>query len=188
MDIEQILSNIYKMPPSSLKAMVSCVDEVEYPKHTFLFNEGHKAHICYFIKSGIIRAYSRMDDKEITFWIGIEGDTVLPLPMLISGNAEFCNLELLEQSVLFQLPIERLHKLYNTDIHIANWGRRYAELSCIEAEKAFIARQFKTAEERYEELLCHCPKILQRVPLGVVASYLGISQTSLSRIRAKIVL
>lgn len=89
------------MPPSSLEAMVSCADEVEYPKHTLLFNEGHKANICYFIKSGIIRAYSHMDDKEITFWIGIEGDTVLPLPMLYPVIQNFVILNFLSKACYF---------------------------------------------------------------------------------------
>lgn len=73
-----------------------------------------------------------------------------------------------------------------TDIHVANWGRRFAEYTCIKSEQLFIARQFKTPTEMYKELLTECPDIIQRVPLGIVASYLGISQVSLSRIRAKI--
>ena len=76
--------------------------------------------------------------------------------------------------------------MYYTDIHIANWGRKYAEYACIKSEKLFIARQFKTSLERYQELINEYPSITQRVHLGIVASYLGISQVNLSRIRAQI--
>ncbi|MSL47046.1 Crp/Fnr family transcriptional regulator, partial [Escherichia coli] len=63
---------------------------------------------------------------------------------------------------------------------------KYAEYACIKSEKLFIARQFKTSLERYQELINEYPSITQRVQLGIVASYLGISQVNLSRIRAQI--
>ena len=78
------------------------------------------------------------------------------------------------------------YKSDKKDIHIANWGRKFAERECIKSEQLFISRQFKTSLERYQDLIADYPDILQRVPLGIIASYLGISQVSLSRIRAKI--
>ena len=88
--------------------------------------------------------------------------------------------------MLYELSVDKLHDLYLADIHIANWGRKFAERECIKSEQLFIARQFKTSLERYQDLIADYPDILQRVPLGIIASYLGISQVSLSRIRAKI--
>ena len=82
--------------------------------------------------------------------------------------------------------MERLQRLYQSDIHISNWGHRYVEYACIKSEKLFIARQFKTSLERYRELIDEYPDITQRIPLGIIAYYLGISQVSLSRIRARI--
>ena len=86
---------------------------------------------------------------------------------------------------MYEIDLGRLQDLYRNDIHIANWGRRYAESACIKSEKLFIARQFKTSLERYQELINEYPSIIQRVPLGIIASYLGISQVNLSRIRAQ---
>ena len=59
------------------------------------------------------------------------------------------------------------------------------ERTCIQTEQLFINRQFKTSTEMYQELIANYPDITQRVPLGIIASYLGISQVNLSRIRAK---
>jgi len=53
-------------------------------------------------------------------------------------------------------------------------------------EERFVGAQFKTAAERYENLLVQSPHILERVPLGYIASYLGISQETLSRIRSRL--
>ena len=81
---------------------------------------------------------------------------------------------------------QSLHELFGKDIHIANWGREFAEQELLKTEERFIGRQFKTSLERYRDLMNHTPDLLQRVQLGYIASYLGITQVSLSRIRAKI--
>jgi CRP-like cAMP-binding protein len=95
-------------------------------------------------------------------------------------------IELLEDSGLFRLPMQALRDLYRTDVHLANWGRVLVERVWQQAEQQLIARQFRTAEERYAELLQHSPHLLQRVALGHIASYLGITQVTLSRVRAKL--
>ncbi len=184
MELIDIINRVYRLPQPSLDAFASTVAEVEYPKRFLLFRQGRKEKKSYFIKRGLARAYALKDGKEVTFWFGREGDTLLSFPTLFDGQ-EYANTELMEDSILYEIELARLRELYTSDIHLATWGRRHAELSCIQAEKLFIARQFKTSTELYRELLDEHPDITQRVPLGIVASYLGISQVSLSRIRAK---
>jgi CRP-like cAMP-binding protein len=93
--------------------------------------------------------------------------------------------ELLEDGGLFRLNMAALQVLYQTDVHLANWGRVLVERVWQQTEQQLIARQFRTAEERYADLLHHSPHLLQRVALGHLASYLGITQVTLSRVRAK---
>ncbi len=173
MDIYDIIDNIYKLPLASKEALLNETPEVTYPKgfHLFLANR----------KSSTYKS-----DKKVTFWFGKEGDAIFPLQTLYNNQAGYENIELLEDSVLYELSVDKLHDLYLADIHIANWGRKFAERECIKSEQLFISRQFKTSLERYQDLIADYPDILQRVPLGIIASYLGISQVSLSRIRAKI--
>ena len=104
----------------------------------------------------------------------------------VNDEKGYETIELMEDSVLYMLERGQLYRLFEEDIHIANWGRKFAERECIKSEQLFISRQFKTSLERYQDLIADYPDILQRVPLGIIASYLGISQVSLSRIRAKI--
>ena len=72
------------------------------------------------------------------------------------------------------------------DIPLASWGVRYAEMDLLAAEERLIAMLSAVASERYHELLEKEPDLLHRLPLGSIATYLGISQASLSRIRAQI--
>lgn len=186
MNINDIIDKTYKLPQSSKDAFLEDAEEVMYPKGFHLFRAERKSSKFFLIQEGMIRAYTNHSDKEVTFWFGKEGDTIFPLQTLYDNQPGYENIELLEDSVLYELSVDKLHELYSEDIHIANWGRKFAERECIKAEKQFISRQFKTSLERYQELIFEYPDIIQRVSLGIIASYLGISQVSLSRIRAKI--
>lgn len=185
MELIDIINNIYRLPKPSLDAFIRSVTEVEYPKKFLLFRQGRKEKKTYFIKQGFARAYTGKDGKEVTFWFGKEGDIVLSFPTLSEGR-EYSNVELLEDSVIYEMEQARLQELYATDIHLATWGRKFAEYTCIQTERLFIARQFKSSTELYQELMDEHPDIIQRIPLGIIASYLGTSQVNLSRIRAKI--
>lgn len=73
-------------------------------------------------------------------------------------------------------------KTYKSQIR----GRKFAEKELVRTKKPLIFRQFRTATERYKKLLKNNPELIQRIQLGQISSYLGITQVSLSRIRAAI--
>ena len=78
-------------------------------------------------------------------------------------------------------------KLFSqTNIEIANWSRILHQEAFIMNEKRLISRLYKSAEERYIELLQTRPDLFQRVNLGYIASFLGISQVTLCHLRNKI--
>lgn len=95
------------------------------------------------------------------------------------------DIELLENCDLYELRASDLQQLFNKDIHIGNFGRRFAKKELVKTEERLISMQIRTASERYKELLKSSPDIVQRVQC-YIASYLGITQVSLSRIRAEI--
>lgn len=186
MNIPQILNQVYILPYTSLEHFIRCFNEVKYPKSSLLYEEFKRGQNVFLIKEGIVRAYSLRDGRDITFWFGSEGGIVFPMQTFYGNQGEYSTVELLTDCTLYEIPVDKLKRLYATDIHIANWGRRYAEKACIESERMFIRRQFKTSLERYQDLMEECPTVISHVPLGLIASYLGISQVSLSRIRALI--
>ena len=186
MDIHQILDSIYPLPEDSKRALTACITEVEYPKGHILLRADKIETKIYFIKKGIVRAYTRTADSESTFWFGIEGETVVSLKSYVQNQKGYEDIELLEDGVFFELRSDQLQMLYEKDIHMANWGRKFAEINFIITEERLISRQFQTAKERYISLLKNSPDLIQRVQLGIIASYLGITQVSLSRIRAEI--
>ena len=185
MDLDQIIDNIGKLPEPSKNALKEIISEVTHPKGHILFRADKVETKVYFIKKGIVRAYTELADNERTFWFGREGDTVVSMKSYVSNQRGYENIELLEECELYEVRKRALHELFCKDIHIANWGREFAEKELLKTEERFIGRQFKTSLERYRDLMNHTPDLLQRVQLGYIASYLGITQVSLSRIRAK---
>jgi len=151
-----------------------------------LIKAGRTERFVYIIEKGIARAFCHKDDKEVTFWFGSESDILLSYNSFFLGKPGYENIELLESSTVYKIAHQTLQNLYESDLEFANWGRRLAESELVKAEECFIARQFKTAKECYEDFIHSTPDILQRVQLGHIASYLGISQVTLSRIRAEI--
>lgn len=186
MEVDWILDTIYPLPAISKAALVATLQEVSYPKGHILLRAQKVETSVYFIKTGMVRAYHSTAETEVTFWFGQEGDPVISMKSYIENKKGYEDIELLENTVLYQISSQKLHALFNEDLHIANWGRKLAEQELIKTEERLIAMQFKTATQRYKDLLEQQPRLLNRVSLGHIASYLGITQVSLSRIRAEI--
>lgn len=186
MEIPQILNRIYSLPEKSRLLLENCVDEISYPKGYILIRAEKIETSIYFIKKGIARAYANRDSNEVTFWFGKEGDTLLSMKSYVANEKGYEDIELLEDCELYHLKTEKLQTLFANDIHIANWGRKFAEKELLKTEERLISRQFRTATERYAELLQNNPDLLLRIQLGHIASFLGITQVSLSRIRSEI--
>lgn len=186
MTIDHILDAIYFLPEQSRLAIKQCFSEIKYLKGAVLMNTNKVENSLYFIKKGIVHAYINGIDQKITFWFGKEGDPVLSMRSYVANQNGYEEIELLEDCELYEINASELQTLYDQDIHIANWGRKFAEKELVKTEERLISRQFRTATERYNELIKTNPDLLQRVQLGHIASYLGITQVSLSRIRADI--
>lgn len=186
MKIEQILDNIYPLPDTSKRVLKDSIKEMSRPKGHLLLRAGKVERSVYFVKKGIARLYTNSSGNEITFLFCKEGDTIVSMKSYVLNGKGYENAELLETSELYELKTEQLHKLLNKDIHIANWARKFAEKELIKTEERFISRQFRTAKERYREILRDNPDLILRVQLSHIASYLGITQVTLSRIRAEV--
>ena len=170
MDIHEIINRIYRMPETSVEKVVKHLSKVTYPKGHHILEAGKTETNIFFIEKGITRAYIPVDGKEVTFWIGKEGSTIVSLKSYVNN----------------QQGRKDLHELFKEDIHIANWGRKFAESEFLQTEERLISLLFTTASERYMKLIQNNPELLQRIPLECLASYLGITPVSLSRIRAKL--
>lgn len=184
MNIDNIIEQLYPLPEHSQTTLKAKVEQITYPKGHILLKADCIEKNIYFIKQGVVRAYADALSGQVTFWFGMEGAPVLSMNSYISGKKSYETVELLENCELYKFDISELRALYEKDVHLANWGRKLAEQELVKTEERLIAMQFKTAQERYADLIRKQPELLLRVQLRHIASYLGMSQVSLSRIRA----
>lgn len=186
MELDTIFDRTQHLPLSSKELLKEKIEIVNFPKGHILLKEDKIENDLYFIRKGIVRAYTYNDGNDVTFWFGQEGDLALSIKGYVNNEKGYESIELLEDCEFYKLENSALQVLFEKDIHIANWGRKQIENLFIETEQLLISRLIKNASERYKDLLENEPKLLQRVKLSHLASYLGITQVSLSRIRAKV--
>ncbi len=186
MNINDIICGIYRMPAYSISRLEKYLTKVSYPKGYHLIEADKIEPNVFFLDHGTACAYIHRDGRKITFWIGREGATIMSLRSYVNNERGYETVELMEDSDLYMLKRSDLYQLFADDINIANWGRKFAELEFLHTEERLIPALYTTASERYQALLMNEPDLLQRVPLETLASYLGITPVSLSRIRANI--
>lgn len=186
MEIEQILDQISPLSSQSIQLIADKIQLIRLSKNTTLIDADKVEKKLYFIKKGIVRAYTIDDGKEITFWFGKEGDLILTMRSYVENKIGYETIELMEDCELYEIKSSDLQLFYATNLEIANWGRKLAEIELIKTEERFVSRQLGTAIDRYKKLLEENPSLINRVQLGYIASYLGISQVTLSRIRTEI--
>lgn len=173
--------------PEEIKDKLSTyITEKSYSKGHILFSNDKLERNIYIIKKGIARAYIESEGKDVTIWFGKENDVIISARGYVYGEKGYETMELLEDSVLYEIELCRLSALYYDDIDICNWGRRFIEREFALTERHLISNLTQSAKERYLYLIQHKKAILQRVQLQHIASYLGISPEHLSRIRASL--
>lgn len=186
MKLRDIIDTIHPLPTASFSKIEAAVEETFVRKNEMIIKADTVCHDIFFVAEGIVRAFSYADGRDITFWIGAEGSVALSMQGYIHDRPGYENIVTLENCRLYHTTVERLRALYANDIDIANWGRRFAEKELLRTESYLIPQLFTTGRERYEPLLRDQPELLRRIPLENLATYLGLTPVSLSRIRASV--
>lgn len=184
MELLEIINNIYPMPESSAQRLIDVAHEAVFMKNEVLISAGRINGCLYLIKRGLVRAYMIINGREITFWFGEDGSIAVSMESYINHRPGYETIATIEPTEIYQIDFSDLYRLYADDINIANWGRKFAEQEILRAEKCFLPQLFTTAAQRYDDFMQQYPSLLNRVPLEYIASYLGITPVSLSRIRA----
>jgi len=138
------------------------------------------------LQKGLARGFYLKNEKEINTWFAPENVILGSSIPLFSNHPSKENIQLLEDSIFQYITNSDLQELYRMHPDFNTIGRRLAEDYCLLLENRIASLQADSADERYEKLLLEFPDVSQRVSLGHIASYLGITQATLSRIRRKI--
>lgn len=184
--LSDCLNGYHFLMPESAAKLEQVSKKITAKRNSLLIEQDKIQKDIYFLASGLARVYYETANRQITLDFVSPGGTLISMNSYVHDTPGYENIDLLEDSVVYQIDQKQLFDLYESDIAIANWGRKMAELEFIKAEQRTMSKLFNTAQERYAELLQKYPQYIQRIKLGYIASYLGVSQVTLSRIRANI--
>jgi CRP/FNR family transcriptional regulator, anaerobic regulatory protein len=152
-----------------------------------LISEGQVCKELGFINKGSFRVYYLQEGKEINTHFCFENEFVMDYDSFLQEKPSRYYIQALEDSEIVVFNLQTLQNAYNSSQNWERFGRIMAEYSYKITTNRVESFMFMDAEQRYLDVLKHQPKILERVPLYHVASYLGMERESLSRIRKKIV-
>ncbi len=179
------IENIRKYGPISKDTEELLTPYIQYCnkyKGDHLLKKGQINGGVYILEKGILRFYYENNKKEITTWFCSENMVAFSSSFFFHIPS-FENIQVLENSSVYYIAGDTLNKLYKENEQINTIGRKLSEEYCLEFEHRVASLQTQTALERYEYLMKQSPEIFQRVALGYIASYLAVSQETLSRIR-----
>ncbi len=186
MNILNILDTDLKLKPKFAEILSAAFEEKQFKKGSVIWRQGNRCRNLYIVKKGLLRVYYYNNEgKEITHWFAAESTALTDLGSFFQGSLSEYNMETLEDSLVYTITLTKLNTLFDEYHEIERFGRLFTMEMMIQITEKVKDLQFRTAQERYNILLEKHPAIIQRAPLGKIASYLGITQQSLSRIRAQ---
>lgn len=174
---------IYPISQVALAALKEICKQVEFAKGKNVQEIGHTCKTIYFVMSGVVRIYYYKEATDITESFEFENAFVARAESLFTGKPSRKAIQAIEDTTLIAIDSNKLFKLFDTHSDLERLFRKIIETSYVNTVNRIESLQFNTAEERYKALLKDAPDVLKRIPLKYIASYLGITQVSLSRIR-----
>ena len=184
MTLPEFLLKIVPFPQQELDHIVSQFERDLVQKNQTLVKEGQVCNKLYFIEKGLGRSYYLKEDgKEITQWFFIEGKIMTSVESFFQQAPSLYYLQMLEDAVVYSITREKIDILFEEYHNMEKFGRLLSTEMLSRVINKLNALQFQTASERYDYMLTEFPNISNRVPLGHIASYLGMTQETLSRIR-----
>lgn len=179
------LNNFANLSDAEFAELRKNIHIVRYPANTVLVQEGQPFNTCIFVLKGLIRQYMVKDGTEKTTHFFTEGQPVSTTFMLAKEPSRF-TLVCTEDTIVIEGNEEDSAAFFQEMPQFEHYNRVGVEYETKKINEQWVDFLLSTPEERYESLLKNRPDLFQRVPLHQIASYLGITPESLSRIRKRL--
>jgi CRP/FNR family transcriptional regulator, anaerobic regulatory protein len=184
--LEDIIQTIYFLPQDVLEDVLEYFQHLEYPKNYFLLKSGKPCKHLWFMTKGAARHfYTNEQGKEMNTWFSLDTQIIADTTSFVKQEPAHESIQLIEDSEMYSIEYAALQALLQKHHSFALWYIKLVELHYVsQIEDRIADLQFLDAKQRYQKLISLNTDITNRVSLGNIASYLNITQETLSRIRA----
>lgn len=152
-------------------------------KGEVVVREGQYARKAFYIVKGCARAYYLKSGKDVSDWFAFENEFISPIVSFFGNQPSPHCIEFVEDSIVFEISKTSIDELAQKHHDLERLNREVVTQTMLRQQERIASILFYTAQKRYEQLLTIRPDIIQRVPLTHIASYLGMTLETLSRVR-----
>lgn len=179
------LNCFYPLSNTAAEYLGTIIHPVSFKKGKLLLKAGELCDYVYFIRKGVVRGFIKEAAKDITTWITAENEMVTSISSLNSREPNEENMQAIENCEMLAISFSNLEGLYQKFPEFNILVRKLLQKYYRDAEgRAFIVRLSK-AETRYLHFIKNHNHLANRIPLKFIASFLGMTLETLSRVRKK---
>jgi len=175
----------HTLSEKAIEDLYSILQVFDLKKHQFFLREGQVCNYWGYIAQGLMRVYYYKKGKEITEFFAAEGDYFSSLESYFKRTPSILIQEALEPTIVYAFEYDELEKLCRKNSEVEHFFRKNLENFLVFSQRRLDSLQFELAQVRYEKMAKNFPHIILRAPSIYIASYLGITPETLSRVRAK---
>jgi CRP-like cAMP-binding protein len=179
------LQAMHPLTGMALDAMLNAWQYWDCNRDYLLLREQTVSDYIYFVEKGAVRIFYHKHGKEVTEWIALDEQFFLSINSFFQRQPSRLIIQTLEPSLVWGIHHNTFMQLADEYHSIEKLLRKMVTSSLILSQQRMESIQFETAQERYAGLLEHSPDIINRVPGIYIASFLGITKETLSRIRSQ---
>lgn len=187
---KSLFQHIYRHPLITSKDIDEIYDahqKVHYKKGDYILKEGQVANEFSIMQNGLIRSFVHdYDGNDITTNFYTDEEIVIEVSSLFLRVPTRENMQALTDCVCWRIGFDVFQKLFHSIEGYSEWGRAWMSNQLFHCKQRSVSIITDSATDRYLSLLKEKPQILQQAPLKQIATYLGITDTSLSRIRKSV--
>ncbi|MGI8950769.1 MAG: Crp/Fnr family transcriptional regulator [Chitinophagaceae bacterium] len=180
------LSSIHPVSAKLQEYLLSILKTKILSKKSYLLKAGQICNHIYFIEKGLVRCFYVEGEKEVCSWFMKEADVIISVESFYLQKPSYESIQALEDCILHYIDYNELQFIYHNYIEFNFIGRVLTEKYYTLSEQRLYSLRMRKAPERYALLLHNFPELIQRVSSTHLASYLGLSLETFSRIKSKV--
>jgi CRP-like cAMP-binding protein len=184
-ELKKFIKEYVHLPEGELNVIVNKFKRKKIKKNEYLLKAGEVCKDLIFVQSGSIRLYYLQEDVEVSVWFALAHSSAVEMYSFISETPTNNFLQAIEDSEILYLPKIELNILYEQYPKMQEMMRKFWEDVILHLLERFTALQRDSAEQRYLDLLDK-PELMLTIPQKYLASFIGVTPTSLSRIKKNI--